>query len=90
MLEPHGFDVVAQAATPTTSSARSGLTARCRRDRHPHAAYEHQRPRAAVRIRRTQPGVGVLVVSQYVEATYALKRSYHTLRELGEEALAPA
>ena len=41
-------------------------------------------------MRRTQPGVGVLVVSQYVEATYALKRSYHTLRELGEEALAPA
>ena len=75
MLEAHGFDVVAQA------SDADDLVRKVAAHRPDAAVIDIRMPptntddglRAAVTIRRTHPEVGVLVVSQYVEATYALE-----------------
>ncbi|WP_028068003.1 response regulator transcription factor [Solirubrobacter soli] len=75
MLEAQGFDVVAQAGDAEDLVRKVG-------GHRPDAAVIDIRMpptntddglRAAVTIRRTHPEVGVLVVSQYVEATYALE-----------------
>jgi DNA-binding NarL/FixJ family response regulator len=75
MLEEHGFDVVAQAGDADDLVRKVGAHS-------PDAAVIDIRMpptnpddglRAAAAIRRSQPGVGVLVLSQYVEATYALE-----------------
>jgi DNA-binding NarL/FixJ family response regulator len=75
MLEAQGFSVVAQAADADELVRKVG-------GHRPDAAVIDIRMpptntddglRAAVTIRRRHPEVGVLVVSQYVEATYALE-----------------
>jgi len=85
MLEAHGFDVVAQA------SDADDLVRKVAAHRPDAAVIDIRMPptntddglRAAVRIRQTQPGVGVLVVSQYVEATYALELIGEDARGVG-------
>jgi DNA-binding NarL/FixJ family response regulator len=75
MLEEHGFDVVAQAGDADDLVRKVGA------HRPDAAVIDIRMPptntddglRAAAAIRRSQPGVGVLVLSQYVEATYALE-----------------
>ena len=75
MLEAHGFDVVAQAGDADDLVRKVGA-------HHPDAAVIDIRMpptntddglRAAVAIRKAHPKVGVLVLSQYVEAAYALE-----------------
>ncbi len=75
MLEAHGFDVVAQAGDAVDLVRKVGA-------HHPDAAVIDIRMpptntddglRAAVAIRKAHPDVGVLVLSQYVEAAYALE-----------------
>jgi DNA-binding NarL/FixJ family response regulator len=75
MLEAQGFSVVAQAADADE------LVRKVSGHRPDAAVIDIRMPptntddglRAAVTIRRRHPEVGVLVVSQYVEATYALE-----------------
>jgi DNA-binding NarL/FixJ family response regulator len=75
MLAAHGFDVVAQAGDADDLVRKVGA------HRPDAAVIDIRMPptntddglRAAVSIRQTNPEVGVLVVSQYVEATYALE-----------------
>jgi len=75
MLEAHGFDVVAQAGDADDLVRKVGA-------HQPDAAVIDIRMpptntddglRAAVAIRKAHPKVGVLVLSQYVEAAYALE-----------------
>jgi DNA-binding NarL/FixJ family response regulator len=75
MLEEHGFDVVAQTGDADDLLRKVGA------HRPDCAVIDIRMPptntddglRAAAAIRRSQPDVGVLVLSQYVEATYALE-----------------
>jgi DNA-binding NarL/FixJ family response regulator len=75
MLEAHDFDVVALAADA------DDLVRKVAAHRPDAAVIDIRMPptntddglRAAVRIRKAQPDVGVLVVSQYVESAYALE-----------------
>ncbi len=75
MLESHGFDVVAQAGDADDLLRKVGA------HRPDAAVVDIRMPptntddglRAAVAIRQTHPDVGVLLLSQYVEATYALE-----------------
>jgi DNA-binding NarL/FixJ family response regulator len=73
ILADGDFDVVAQARDGTSSSTPSAGTRRGRDRRHPHATDPHRRGRRAAReIRARQPEVGVLLLSQVVEASHAL------------------
>ena len=75
LLEEHGFDVVAQAGDADDLVRKVGA------HRPDVAIIDIRMPptntddglRAAVRIRDTHPDVGVLVLSQYIEADYALE-----------------
>lgn len=75
MLEAQGFDVVGQA------SDADELTRKVAAHRPDVAIVDIRMPptnsddglRAAVAIRREHPDVGVLVLSQYIEADYALE-----------------
>ncbi len=75
MLESHGFEVVAQAADADQLIAKVGV------HRPDVVMTDIRMPptntddglRAAATIRRAHPGIGVLVLSQYVEAGYALE-----------------
>ena len=75
MLEAEGFDVVGQAADAEDLVRKVGA------HRPDVAITDIRMPptntddglRAAVAIRRAHPGVGVLVLSQYIEAAYALE-----------------
>jgi DNA-binding NarL/FixJ family response regulator len=75
MVVEHGFHVVAQAGDADDLVRKVGA------HRPDAAVIDIRMPptntddglRAAAAIRRSQPGVGVLVLSQYVEATYALE-----------------
>jgi len=75
MLESHGFDVVAQAADADELSREVGAL------RPDVAIVDIRMPptntddglRAAIAIRQAHPGVGVLLLSQYIEAEYALE-----------------
>ena len=75
MLEAEGFDVVGQAADAEDLVRKVGA------HRPDVAVVDVRMPptnsddglRAAVTIRRAHPGVGVLVLSQYIEADYALE-----------------
>ena len=74
MLEAEGFDVVGQAADAEDLVRKVGA-------HRPDAITDIRMPpthtddglRAAVEIRRAHPDVGVLVLSQYIEADYALE-----------------
>ena len=75
LLEEAGFEVVGQAGDRRRADAEGALVQPGRRDRrHPHAADAHRRgpARGAARSARSTPDTGVLVLSQYVEADYAL------------------
>ena len=75
MLESHGFEVVAQAGDTDDLIRKVGT------HRPDAAVIDIRMPptntddglRAAVTIRQTHPDVGVLLLSQYVEAAYALE-----------------
>ena len=75
MLESHGFEVVAQAGDADDLIRKVGA------HRPDAAVIDIRMPptntddglRAAVTIRQTHPDVGVLLLSQYVEAAYALE-----------------
>ena len=57
-----------------TPAAGRGTATRCGGGRHPDAAHQHRRgPRGRLRDPQRCPGVGVLVLSQYVEPAYALR-----------------
>jgi DNA-binding NarL/FixJ family response regulator len=85
MLESHGFDVVAQA------SDADDLVRKVSAHRPDVAVIDIRMPpnntddglRAAIGIRKSQPGVGVLVLSQYVEAAYALELIGQDARGVG-------
>jgi DNA-binding NarL/FixJ family response regulator len=85
MLEAHGFDVVAQAADADDLVRKVGA------HRPDAAVIDIRMPptntddglRAAVKIRETHPDVGVLVLSQYVEAAYALELIGEDARGVG-------
>jgi DNA-binding NarL/FixJ family response regulator len=85
MLEAHGFDVVAQASDADDLVRKVGA------HRPDAAVIDIRMPptntddglRAAVRIRQTHPDVGVLVLSQYVEAAYALELIGEDARGVG-------
>jgi DNA-binding NarL/FixJ family response regulator len=85
MLEAHGFDVVAQAGDADELVRKVGA------HRPDAAVIDIRMPptntddglRAAVTIRRAHPEVGVLVLSQYVEAAYALELIGEDARGVG-------
>jgi DNA-binding NarL/FixJ family response regulator len=85
MLQEHGFDVVAQAGDADDLLRKVGA------HRPDLAVIDIRMPptntddglRAAAAIRRSQPDVGVLVLSQYVEATYALELIGEDARGVG-------
>ena len=73
LLREHDVDVVAQAedgpraccgSSPATSPTSRSSTSACRR-RSPTRAL-----RAAIEARRRQPGLNILILSQYVEPVY--------------------
>src|SRR3954451_20639581 len=75
MLDAHGFGVVAQAGDAEDLVRKVGA------HRPDAAVIDIRMPptntddglRAAIAIRQAHPTVGVLMLSQYVEATYALE-----------------
>lgn len=85
MLEAEGFEVVAQAGDAEELVRKVGA------HRPDVAIVDIRMPptntddglRAAVAIRGTHPGVGVLVLSQYVEADYALELIGNDARSVG-------
>ena len=85
MLEAEGFDVVGQAADAEDLVRKVGA------HRPDVAIVDIRMPptntddglRAAVAIRREHPSVGVLVLSQYIEADYALELIGTDARSVG-------
>ena len=75
LLEDAGVDVVAEAENADELLRHVRLSpARRRHRRHPHATDTHGRgSRRGAAIRAEHPEVGVLVLSQYVEPSYALR-----------------
>ena len=76
LLDDAGIDVVAQAEDADELLRHVRARAARRGDRrHPHAADAHRRGprRRAADPRASTPTVGVLVLSQYVEPSYALR-----------------
>jgi PAS domain S-box-containing protein len=74
MLEAHGFEVVAQAADADELIAKVGVHRPdvVMTDIRMPPTHSDDGLRAAAAIRRAHPQTGVLVLSQYVEAGYAL------------------
>ena len=75
LLRDHGVEVAATAAdSEELQAAVARAPARRRARRHPHApTYTDEGLVAAERIRATFPEVGVLVLSQHLDARYALR-----------------
>ena len=75
LLGDAGFDVVGQCPTPTTCCSRCAASHRTSRSSTSacHRLHTDEGLRAALEIRAQHPGVGVLVLSQYVELGLAMK-----------------
>ena len=74
LLTDAGFEVVGKAGDARRAAAPVDARRPTRADRHPDAADAHRRgPRRRTGDRPPAPGTGVLVLSHYLESSYALR-----------------